>query len=143
LTQLAPRFARLLTAPLAAALVAVASLYAVPAANALAQQQPGAAAQADNIPDQKLDQAAAAIERMASIKQEYQLRISKEPSQAEQQKLANEGNNKMEKAVTDQGLSVEEYSSILEVAQNNPMVREKIVQRIKPSANPAAPRPER
>ena len=115
----------------------------LPAANAQTKPQaPDAAAQADNIPDQKLDATAAAIERMASIKQEYQLRISKEPSKAEQEKLADEGNNKMEKAVTDQGLSVEEYSSILETAQNNPVVREKIVQRIKPKANPAAPRPE-
>jgi hypothetical protein len=32
--------------------------------------------------------------------------------------------------VTDQGLSVMEYDSILEVAQNDPEVREKIGQRI-------------
>ena len=37
------------------------------------------------------------------------------------------------KAVTDQGLSVQEYTSILVVAQNDPEVREKIVQRIRPS----------
>jgi hypothetical protein len=36
----------------------------------------------------------------------------------------------MVKAVTDQGLSVEEYNSILEVAQNDPGVREKIRQRM-------------
>lgn len=37
-------------------------------------------------------------------------------------------------AVTDQGLSVEEYTSILVVAQNDAEVREKILQRIRPSA---------
>jgi hypothetical protein len=141
--QLSPRFsARFLAAPVAAALVTVAWLHSVPAANAQAEPQaPGTAGQAENIPDQKLDAAAAAIERMASIKQEYQQRISKEASPAEQQKLTDEGNNKMEKAVTDQGLSVAEYSSILEMAQNNPVVREKIVQRITPK--PAAPSPQR
>ena len=36
------------------------------------------------------------------------------------------------KAVTDQGLSVEEYNSILVVAQNNPEVRKKIVERMRP-----------
>ena len=41
--------------------------------------------------------------------------------------------NAMRKAVTDQGLSVDEYDSILEVAQNDPGVREKIRQRILPS----------
>jgi hypothetical protein len=37
------------------------------------------------------------------------------------------------RAVTDQCLAVEEYSSILEVVQTNPEVREKIRQRIRPS----------
>jgi len=37
-------------------------------------------------------------------------------------------------SAADQGLSVEEYDSILEVAQNDPDVREKIRQRIRPSA---------
>jgi uncharacterized protein DUF4168 len=46
----------------------------------------------------------------------------------------NEAVNALAKAVTDQGLSVEEYDSILEVAQNDPDVREKIRQRIRPSA---------
>lgn len=140
--QLSPRFLpRSLTGSLAAALVTAVWLHSVPAANAQAQPQPpGAAGQAESIPDQKLDQAAAAIERMSRIKQDYQQRISKESSQAEQEKLADEGNNAMEKAVTDQGLSVQEYSKILEVAQNDPTVREKIIQRIKPSTGPAAPR---
>ena len=44
-----------------------------------------------------------------------------------------EANDALEKAVTDQGLSVEEYSSILEVAKNDPEVRGKIIQRIRPS----------
>jgi len=46
----------------------------------------------------------------------------------------NEAVNAMSKAVTEQGLSVEEYDSILEVAQNDPDIREKIRQRIRPSA---------
>jgi len=133
-----------LAGPLTIALVIGAWLHPVPAANAQAQPQaPGAASQAETIPDQKLDAAAAAIERMADVKQEYQQRISREASPDEREKLADEGNNAMEKAVTDQGLSVAEYSKILEVAQNNPVVREKIVQRIKPNISPAAPAPER
>ena len=133
LTRLSPRFApSFLAGPFAAALVAVAWLYPVPAANAQTQPQtPGAAGQADNIPEQKLDAAAAAIQKMASVKQEYQQRISKEASPAEQERLAEEGNNAMEKAVTDQGLSVEEYNSIIQVAQNDPQVRQKILSRVK------------
>jgi len=36
----------------------------------------------------------------------------------------------MQKAVTDQGLSVDEYNSIIRTAQNDPAVRQKLAQRI-------------
>jgi hypothetical protein len=36
------------------------------------------------------------------------------------------------KAVTDQGLSVDEYAEIMDVAQNDPQVRQKIMSRIAP-----------
>ena len=116
----------------AATLVAAAWLHPMPTANAQAQRQgPSATEQSENIPDQKLDAAAAAIERMASIKQDYQQRLQKVTSPAEQDRLVEEGNNAMQKAVTDQGLSVAEYDSILVVAQNNPAVRDKIIDRMK------------
>jgi hypothetical protein len=44
-----------------------------------------------------------------------------------------EANNELTKAVTEQGLSVEEYSSILDVARDDPKIREKILQHIRPS----------
>ena len=46
-------------------------------------------------------------------------------------KLADEASDAMAKAVKDQGLSVEEYTSIIEVAQNDPVVRNKLLQRLK------------
>jgi hypothetical protein len=94
---------------------------------------PGLSDQSPNIPDQKLDAAAAAIERVASLKQDYQQRIAA-AAPSDKERIANEAINALAKAVTDQGLSVEEYDSILEVAQNDPDVREKIRQRIRPSA---------
>jgi len=84
-------------------------------------------------PDQKLDAAAAAIKRVAGLKQDYQQRIAA-AAPADQERTLNEAVNAMSKAVTEQGLSVEEYDSILEVAQNDPDIREKIRQRIRPSA---------
>ena len=85
-----------------------------------------------NIPDQKLDAAAAAMGRVASLKQDYQQRIAA-ASSTDKERLVDEALSAMRNAVTDQGLSVEEYDSILTVAQNDPGVREKIRQRIRPS----------
>ena len=53
---------------------------------------------------------------------------------SDKERILNEAVNALANAVTDQGLSVEEYDSILEVAQNDPEIREKIRQRIRPSA---------
>jgi hypothetical protein len=93
------------------------------------QQAPDQPQQQTNIPDQKLDAAAAAIKQVATIKQDYQRKLdSAAPS--DQDKIATEANDALQKAVTDQGLSVDEYSSILEVAQNDPGVRQKIIQRL-------------
>ena len=126
---------RVLMRPIAAALLIAAGLLFVPAANAQVQSpSPGLSDQSPNIPDQKLDAAAAAIERVASLKQDYQQRIATAAPSDKPERIANEAINALAKAVTDQGLSVEEYDSILEVAQNDPDVREKIRQRIRPSA---------
>jgi hypothetical protein len=129
--------------PLAAAALAAAWLLSVPAANAHAQspqaQSPDAQTpsqepsdQTPNVPDQKLDAAAAAIKQVVAVKDDYQQRLdAAEPS--DKKRIAEEANNALVKAVTDQGLAVEEYTSVLVAAQNDPEVREKILQRIRPS----------
>src|SRR5262245_5898317 len=60
----------------------------------------------------------------ASLKQDYQQRIAA-AAPSDKERILNEAINALTKAVTDQGLSVEEYDSILEVAQNDPDVLEK------------------
>jgi hypothetical protein len=85
-----------------------------------------------DISDQKLDAAAAAIERVASLKQDYQQRITA-AAPAEKQRISDEAMSAIAKAVVDQGLSIEEYISILDLAQSDPDVHEKILQRIRPT----------
>ena len=91
---------------------------------------PGLFDQSPNISDQKLDAVATAIERVASLKQDYGQRIAA-AAPSDKERIAFEAINALTNAVTDQGLSVKEYDSILEVAQNDPEVREKISQRIR------------
>jgi predicted ATPase with chaperone activity len=121
--------------PLAAAALFAVWLVSVPAANAQSPSpSPVPSDQSQTISDEKLDAAAAALKQVSSVKENYQQRIeSAAPS--DKQRLADEANNALEQAVTGQGLSVEEYTSIIVVAQNNPEVREKILQRIRPPAN--------
>lgn len=115
---------------LTAALLATA----VPAANAQVQSPaPSPSQPSQSIPDQKLDATAAALNQIADVKESYTKQIEATPSESDKQRLVDDANKALVKAVTDQGLSVEEYTSIMVVAQNDPMVREKILQRLKPS----------
>ena len=92
---------------------------------------PGPSSPSAGIPDNKLDAAAAAMKSVSTVKEEYGRRIDQAPDDSEKSRLANEGGQALAKAVTDQGLSVAEYTEILQVAQNNVAVREKILQRMK------------
>jgi hypothetical protein len=92
---------------------------------------PGTPNSSANIPDNKLDAAAAAIRNVATVRKDYEQRIDKAPDDAEKSRIAEEGNQALNKAITEHGLSVAEYRSILQVAQNNKAVHDKILQRLK------------
>src|SRR5262245_36426198 len=108
---------------------------AVPAASAQEQQgQPPAASPSEpsqHIPAQKLDAAAAALNQIAALKDNFQQRIDQSANPDEKRQIATEANSALVKAVTDQGLSVEEYTAIIVVAQSDPVVRDKILQRLR------------
>jgi hypothetical protein len=106
---------------------------AVPAVNAQVQSPaPSPSQPSQSIPDQKLDATAAALNQIADVKESYTKQIEATPSESDKQRLVDDANKALVKAVTDQGLSVEEYTSIMVVAQNDPMVRQKILQRMQP-----------
>jgi hypothetical protein len=117
--------------------LAAASFLYVPAASAQ-NQSPSApsittpkskVAPAD-IPDKKLDAAAAAAKSVSAVRDSYEQKLTQAPT-TDKKRIADEANNAITKAVTDQGLSVEEFSTIMEVAQNDPGVRDKLLQRLK------------
>jgi Spy/CpxP family protein refolding chaperone len=123
----------LLPAAGAAAMIA-AGLLTAPTANA--QAQAPAAGQSNptqNIPDQKLDATAAAMQQVASLRKQYRERLEGAPV-ADKDRIADEGNGALVRAVTDQGLSVDEYSTIVQIAQNDRAVRDNLLERLRPDA---------
>ena len=125
---------RSLIGPCAALTFVVASFLATPASHAQTQTTsptvtaPGATSSA-NIPDKKIDAAAAAVENVSAISESYRDKIAKAPAN-DKQRLVGEANTAMKKAVTDQGLTVEEYTDIVNVAQKDPAVRDKLLRRL-------------
>ena len=119
---------------LAATIVTAGCFLSIPAVTVLAQSPPsGPSTSASDLSDQKLSAAAAALERVVGLQNDYRQRIAQAEAPAEKERLVAEANNELTRAVTEQGLSVEEYSSILDVARDDPEIRGKILQRIRPS----------
>ena len=122
---------------------AVLTLAMAPAVNAQGTQpdsasppavQPAQPAQpSPAISEQKLDAAAAALQRVAKIQQQYREKLAGTSAASEQQQIIAEADAELTKAVTEQGLSVEEYAAIIKVAQNDADVRNKLLQRIDPN----------
>ena len=121
-------------AGIAAALLCTS--WAISARPAAAQQQPSTQQEppatlspAPNLSDQQLDKAAAAIKNLEGLRSAYTQKLAGAKPD-EQDKIASEASAAMKKAVTDQGLSVAEYNSIVKLAQDNPSVRAQIAQRL-------------
>ena len=126
----------------AAATLSVSALLVIPAANAQMNppqarppaqspqmQPPQTQSPSAPISDDKLNAAAVAIGHVTSIRQSYESKIAAAPA-SDKERVAKEENDALQKAVTDQGLSVDEYNSIIRTAQNDPAVRQKLTQRI-------------
>ena len=132
---------------LSAAVFSAALLQLVPAA-AQGQTQPAsqqgqtpsaAASNQPSISDQKLGQAAAAMEQVASLRQVYQQQLAIAP-ETDKPRITGEANQALAKAITDQGLSVDEYNGIMRAAQTDTSVRDGLIQHLHlNSGQPAQP----
>lgn len=118
---------------LAAAILTAGAFLCIPAVDALAQAPAGPSASTPDLSDQKLNATAAALERVVSLQKDYRQRVAEAEAPADKERIVAEANSELAKAITEQGISVEEYTSILDAAKGDPEVRGKILQRIRPA----------
>jgi hypothetical protein len=124
---------RLFRRSLAAAVLTAGCYLCLPAMHGLAQSPPpGPPISTPELSDQKLDAVAAALQRVVTLQRDYRQRIASAETDAEKERIVAEAHGEFTKAVTDQGLSFEEYASILDMARDDSEIRDKILQRIRP-----------
>jgi hypothetical protein len=122
---------RLFPQSLVAAILTAGCYLSSPTINVLAQSPPpGPSTSAPDLSDQKLSAVAAALERVASLQQDYRQRIADAEAPADKERIVAEANSELTKAVTERGLSIEEYTSILNVARDDAEIRGKLLQHI-------------
>ncbi len=81
------------------------------------------------IPDDKIDAVAGAVKSVSVVIDSYQQKVARAPA-AEKQRLIEEVDDAVTKAVAKHGLSIEEYTTIIKVAEKNPVVRDKLLKRL-------------
>lgn len=82
-----------------------------------------------NIPDDKLDAVAGAVKSVSIVMDSYEQKVARAPA-ADKQRLIDEADDAVAKAVAKHGLSVEEYTTIIRVAEKDPVVRDKLLKRL-------------
>jgi hypothetical protein len=92
---------------------------------------PDTPAKAADLSDKKLDAAAKAVKQVSAVSDTYKKKLAATPDKAEKERLLDQADKDVTKAVTDQGLSVDEYMAIMKVAENDSTVRNKLVERLK------------
>ncbi len=90
----------------------------------------GTTMKASDISDKKLDACAAAVKKVSTVSDSYKKKLAQAPD-SEKEKIRDDADRDVTKAVTDQGLSVQEYLGIMKVAQNDDTVRSKLMDRLK------------
>lgn len=117
------------------AALAVMSVPLAPSARSQPQREPPGQSSGEKVvSDRKLDAVAAALPNVSNLQQKYEQRIAAATTSSAKERLSREGSDAIEKAVTKEGLSVDEFNSILELAENDQSVRENLLRRIGPPA---------
>jgi hypothetical protein len=115
---------------------AVAVLSSIVAAPALAQQSrtdtptpqaPGAPSPNGEMSDAMVHKVGTALRHISAIRQTYEQRAKTANNQQQMQDLNNQAQNEMIKAISDQGLSVQQYQQAIQLAQANPTLRQRLI----------------
>jgi hypothetical protein len=92
------------------------------------QQMPGTTTQQSGSPDDAtVHKVGTALRNVATIRQQYAQRIQSTDSPQQRQELTDQARTDMEKAIGDQGLTIDRYSQVIQMAQNDPTLRQRVL----------------
>ena len=114
-----------LTLP-AAAVLALALAAPLPAAAQMESGQPPVAA--EELSNAQLESFAAAAVQVSEITEQLQIQAQGVEDEAELMELQEQANVQMVAAVEEQGLTVDEYNAIFQIAQVDPALNERLVE---------------
>lgn len=116
-------------ATVAAAVVLTAGIPAVAqqSGGAAVQQAPGAATHGSPVSDVMVQRVGKAIRNVTMIRQQYSQQTQASKSPQAQQNVDTQAQRDMAKAVTDQGLTLQQYDQVIQMAQADPTLRQRLL----------------
>ena len=99
------------------------------AAFAAPEQRPAPQAEAQTIPDSTISKAGAALHDVAGLQRKYQDKIDS-ASPEQKQGLSEQANAEAVQAIQSHGISVLEYSGVVRTAQNNPQIKQRLLEAV-------------
>jgi vacuolar-type H+-ATPase subunit H len=95
--------------------------------DAAAPQAPGATTQrGEQLSDMTVQKVGKALRQAATIRQQYTDRAQSKPPQ-QQEQLTEQAQGEMIKAINDQGLSVQQYNQVIQMAQADPTLKQRLL----------------
>ena len=88
---------------------------------------PGATIQQSDLSDAMLHKVGAALRQTVTIRQKYAERAQATKSPEEQQTLTTQAQTEMVQAISDQGLSVQQYNQVIQMAQADPTLKQRLL----------------
>jgi hypothetical protein len=84
-------------------------------------------APATQIPDATISKAGAALRDVANLQQKYEPQMESATSQKAKEGLSQQANAEAVQAIQSHGLSVQEYSTVVRTAQQDPQVKQRLL----------------
>jgi hypothetical protein len=90
-------------------------------------QTPGATLRQSDVSDAMVHKVGTALRQTVTIRQKYAERAQATKSAQEQQTLTTQAQTEMVQAISDQGLSVEQYNHVIQMAQADPTLKQRLL----------------
>jgi hypothetical protein len=91
-------------------------------------QMPGTTTQQSGSPDDAtVHKVGTALGNVATIRQQYTQRMQSTNSPQQRQELTDRARTDMEKAIGNQGLTIDRYNQVIQMAQNDPTLRQRLL----------------
>ncbi len=117
-------------AAVAAVMLTAAAIPAVAQQNGggnVVQQAPGASTQGNQVSDAMVHRVGKAIRNVTMVRQQYTQQAQASKSSQARQDLDTQAQRDMAKAVTDQGLTLQQYDQVIQMAQADPTLRQRLL----------------